>query len=336
MSTTVSIVIPAHNQLECCQQCVESIHAHTEYPYKLILVDNGSTDGVAQYFDSVPGATVVHSETNIGFPAGVNLGLAHATGHVLLLNSDTIVPAGWLARLVSALESAPRIGIVGPMSNHVSGPQIIPGLQLSSVGQINEVANKRADEFGGRLHDVERVVGFCMLIRDAAFAAVGNLDECFGIGNFEDDDYCLRVRKAGFRVCIAEDCFVFHYGSRTFSALGFDNESFNALMAKNEATFNAKWGTESGAPRALQVAEGLLADARQLESEGKNAAAVGKIKDAIAMAPWHAPAFYQLGQLLLHLGNRQQAAEQFHRALRLDPSYDDAQQQLATLNSIPQ
>mgnify|MGYP003471877601 FL=1 len=336
MSTPVSIVIPAHNQFEYCQQCIESIRAHTDYPYKLILVDNGSTDGVAQYFDLVPGATVVHSKTNIGFPAGVNLGLAHATGHVLLLNSDTIVPVGWIARLVAALESAPRIGIVGPMSNHVSGPQLIPDLQLASVDQINDIADQRWEKYGGRLLEVERVVGFCMLVRDTAFAAVGNLDESFGIGNFEDDDYCLRVRKAGFRVCIAEDCFVFHYGSRTFSALGFDNESFNALIAKNEATFNAKWGTESGAPRAVQVAEGLLAEARQLESEGKNAAAVGKIKDAIAMAPCHAPAFYQLGQLLLHLGNRQQAAEQFHRVLRLDPSCDDAQQQLAILNTIPQ
>jgi len=335
VSTPVSIIIPAHNQLDYCRQCVESIRANTQYPYKLILVDNGSTDGAGQYFDSIPDAVVVHSDTNLGFPAGVNLGLAHATGHVLFLNSDTIVPAGWLDRLVVALESAPRIGIVGPMSNHVSGPQLIPNLIIASVDRINEVASARVEEFKARLLDVERVVGFCMLIRDVAFAAVGLLDESFGIGNFEDDDYCLRVRKAGYRVCIAEDCFVFHYGSRTFSALGFDNLAFNELISKNEATFNQKWGTESGASRAEQVAAGLLDEARALHADEKNVGAIAKIKDAIAMAPHHAPSYHQLGLLLLHLGNKQLAIEQFRRAVRLDPSNVGANKQLAALDPSP-
>jgi tetratricopeptide (TPR) repeat protein len=183
--------------------------------------------------------------------------------------------------------------------------------------------------------DVERVVGFCMLIRDTAFADAGALDESFGIGNFEDDDYCLRVRKAGYRVCIAEDCFVFHYGSRTFSGLGFDNDAFNALIARNEETLNQKWGTASGASRAQQVAAGLLLEANRLEREGRNAAAIAKIKDAIAMAPYNAPAFYQLGLLLLRLGNKPLAVEQFRRAVRLDPSHDDANTQLAALAPDP-
>lgn len=336
MLTPVSIVIPAHNQLDYCRQCIDSIRAHTQHPYELILVDNGSTDGVSEYFDSITGAIVVHSETNLGFPAGVNLGLAHASGHVLLLNSDTLVPEGWLDRLVAALECGPRVGIVGPMSNHVSGPQLIPALALSSIQEINDTANKRAEEFAGRMLDVERVVGFCMLIRDAAFAAVGKMDESFGIGNFEDDDYCLRVRKAGYRVCIAEDCFVFHYGSRTFSALGFNSETFNALIAKNEATFNQKWGTESGAPRAQQVAASLLDEAQRLERDGKNTAAIAKLKDAIAMAPHHAPAFYQLGLLLLRLGNKQQATEQFRRVIRLDPTHGEAARHLSVLDPNPQ
>jgi len=335
VSTPVSIIIPAHNQLDYCRQCVESIHANTQYPYKLILVDNGSTDGVAQYFDSFPDAIVLHSKTNLGFPAGVNRGLAHATGHVLLLNSDTIVPQGWLSRLVAALESAPRIGIVGPMSNHASGPQLIPDLDIVSMDQINEMAAARAAAFKRQLLDVDRVVGFCLLIRDAAFAAVGPLDETFGIGNFEDDDYCLRVRKAGYRVCIAEDCFVFHYGSRTFSALGYDNDAFNELIARNEATFNQKWGTESGASRAEQVAAGLLDEARAFQADEKNVRALAKIKDAIAMAPHHAPSYHQLGLLLLHLGNKQLAIEQFRRAVRLDPSHAAANRQLAVLDPDP-
>ena len=331
MPAPVSIVIPAHNQLECCRQCVTSIRAHTDVPYKLVLVDNGSTDGVAEFFDSVPDAVVVHSERNLGFPAGVNLGLAHAEGHVLLLNSDTIVPERWLARLLAALESAPRIGLVGPMSNCVSGPQLIPGLRLDTLDQINAFAEARAREFGGRLVDAVRIVGFCMLIRDAAFAAVGPLDEAFGIGNFEDDDYCLRVRKAGYRVCIAEDCFVFHYGSRTFSAMGFDAGRFDALLAQNEETFHRKWGTEPGAPRAERVAENFLAEARTLAADWKFAAAIARVKDAVALAPHFAPAYCQLGALLLQLNDQDRAIEQFRRALRLDPAHAESRKHLARL-----
>ena len=331
MPTPVSIVIPAHNQLDCCRQCVESILAHTQYPHKLVLVDNGSSDGVAEYFDSVPGAIAVHSHENVGFPAGVNLGLPHAEGHVLLLNNDTIVPDRWLERLVAALESAPRIGLVGPMSNCVSGPQFVPDLEFNGIEEINAFAEANAQAKRGRVLDAERIVGFCMLIRDSAFEAVGMLDESFGIGNFEDDDYCLRVRKAGYRVCIAEDCFVFHYGSRTFSAIGFDSGKFQALIAKNERTFNRKWGTESGASRAEQVAEGLLKEARELAASGKNVAAVARIKDAVLMAPYHAPAYCQLGALLLDLGSKAQAIEQFRRALRLDPDHAESRGHLARL-----
>ena len=133
METPISIIIPAFNQLEYCRQCVQSILIHTQRPCRLILVDNGSTDGVSEYFDSVPGAMAVHAGRNLGFAGGVNLGLQHAEGHVLLLNSDTIVPRRWLERLEAALLCAEDIGIVGPRSNCVSGIQQIDGLELGSV-----------------------------------------------------------------------------------------------------------------------------------------------------------------------------------------------------------
>lgn len=331
MQIPVSIIIPAFNQLAYCRQCIESVRAHTNYPYKLILVDNGSSDGVSEYFDSVPGAVAVHSDKNLGFPGGVNLGMAHAEGHVLLLNSDTIVPRQWLTRMVAALESAPRIGLVGPMSNNVSGPQLIPGLALESMDQINMFADTLALENSGQRIDTDRLVGFCMLIRDAVFKAVGHLDESFGIGNFEDDDYCLRARKEGFRVCIAQDCFVFHYGSRTFSAMGFDNESFRALIDRNEAAFNQKWGTRPGVARGEQIADTLLSQARDLAAAGKTVEAMARIKDAIALAPLHAPAYCQLGELLLSLGKPVQAAEYFRRALLYNPNSAIAKKHLSRL-----
>ncbi|MCX5758136.1 MAG: glycosyltransferase family 2 protein, partial [Candidatus Hydrogenedentes bacterium] len=193
MAKLVSIIIPAFNQLHYCRQCVESIVANTDGPYRLILVDNGSTDGVREYFDSVSGAIALHAEQNLGFAGGVNLGLARAEGHVLLLNSDTLVPPGWLGRLVNALESSDGIGMVGPLSNCVSGSQQLDGLSFTSTDEVHAFAGDLAQRNAGRLRDVARLVGFCLLIREEAFKAVGIFDESYGIGNFEDDDYCLRV-----------------------------------------------------------------------------------------------------------------------------------------------
>jgi glycosyltransferase involved in cell wall biosynthesis len=204
MSTPISIIIPAFNQLEYCRQCITSIRLATTRPYKLILVDNGSTDGVSEYFDSIKGATVVHAKENVGFAAGVNLGLAHCEGHSLLLNSDTLVPNGWLERLEATLLQSDDIGMVGPRSNCVSGSQLIDDLQFNEMDKINAYADARAKEHGGELRDVARLVGFCLLIRDKVVQEVGLLDEAYGTGNFEDDDYCLRVMRAGYRLCVAE------------------------------------------------------------------------------------------------------------------------------------
>ena len=142
MPQQISIVIPAFNQLDYCKQCIETVLAYTHPPYQLILVDNGSTDGVSELFDGVRGARVIHSERNLGFAGGVNLGLRIAEGHVLLLNSDTLVPEGWLEPLERALLSADDIGMAGPMSNYVSGPQQIAGLLFESQDETEELSSE--------------------------------------------------------------------------------------------------------------------------------------------------------------------------------------------------
>ena len=90
----------------------------------------------------------------------------------------------------------------------------------------------------GVIVEVNRLVGFCLLIKREVIDAIGLLDEQFGIGYFEDDDYCLRAIAAGFRPVIAGDGFVHHFGSRTFLGSGVDA---GALMRENHARFIAKW-----------------------------------------------------------------------------------------------
>ena len=119
-----SIVIVTHNQLEYTRQCLDSINRLTDEAYELIVVDNGSSDGTVEYLRSLADVRLIVNDANRGFPAAANQGMAVATGRqILLLNNDVVVTTGWLFRLLRALHGDPAIGLVGPCSNFVSGPQ---------------------------------------------------------------------------------------------------------------------------------------------------------------------------------------------------------------------
>jgi glycosyltransferase involved in cell wall biosynthesis len=327
MPQQISIVIPAFNQLDYCKQCIETVLAYTHTPYQLILVDNGSTDGVSEYFDGVPGARVIHSERNFGFAGGVNIGLRIAEGHVLLLNSDTLVPEGWLEPLERALLSADDIGMVGPMSNYVSGPQQIAGLLFESQDEINAFARDLAARNKGQLQDTTRLVGFCMLIRDKALREVGLFDERFGIGGYEDDDYGLRVMRAGYRLCIAEDAFVFHYGNRTFLGMGIVSEKFYGLLATNEKQFREKW-TQQETPEARAESTSLNAQARTAACSGDLGTALRLLARAIKISPSQAANHNDLGAVLWGLGRRDKAFDCFVQAVRMNADYTEARDNL--------
>ena len=327
MPQPISIIVPAFNELYYCRQCIDTVRACTRPPYQLILVDNGSTEGVGEFFDSVPGARVIHSERNLGFAGGVNLGLRVAEGHVLLLNSDTLTPEGWLERLESALLSADDIGMVGPMSNYVSGEQQISGLMFETQEQINAFARDLAVRNKGIIHDTTRLVGFCVLIRDTAFREVGLFDESFGIGGYEDDDYGVRVLKAGYRLCVAEDAFVFHYGSRTFVGMGITPEGMDGLLAANERRFVGKW-SEAETAEARERSALLNAQAREAASAGDTHKALLLLKEATEISPFVEANYNDFGALLWQLGHREKAFEYFVRAVGMNPGYVEARNNL--------
>ena len=334
MAEPISIIIPAFNQLDYCRQCLDALLAHTRQPYRLILVDNGSTDGVGEFFDCVFGARVIHAGSNRGFAGGVNLGLAEAEGHVLLLNSDTLVPEGWLERLESALSQAGDIGIVGPMSNYVCGEQQIDNLTFQSLEEINAFAGDLARRDAGVLQQTTRLVGFCMLIRDTVVRAVGPFDESFGIGNYEDDDYCLRAIAAGYRLCIAKDAFVFHYGGRTFLGMGVTNDAWRTLMDANEQRFRKKWNLvppDRSDDAFLQDAEAsrrLNDEARHAADRGDLAQSIRLYKEAIETAPFLETNYNDLGATLWRMGKRAPAFDYFARAVRMNPAYPEARDNL--------
>lgn len=329
----ISIVIPVFNQLAYTLECVQSIRAHTHTPYRLILVDNGSTEPVAETFQNRLDVTFVRSEKNLGFAGGVNLGLAEATGHVLLLNNDTLVPEGWLEGLERALLQAPDIGMVGPMSNWVSGSQLIPDLTFENLDDINAFALARRSQYPDSLRDVARLVGFCLLIRDVVVADVGPLDEAFGLGNFEDDDYCVRVLRAGYRLCVDEGSFVFHYGNRTFQSLGIRDAAWESLIETNAARFGAKWDLKPE-DRLDACRESLRINQRAADALGRGdlVDALRHYRDAIACAPNLARNHNDLAVALWQAGMADQAYRRLQMALRMDPGYVAARENLRDMS----
>ncbi len=241
-----SIVLVTFGQLALTRACIESIRRCTPEAHEVIVVDNGSTDGTLEYLRGLAEVHVIENGRNLGFPAAANLGMRLARGQqVLLLNNDVVVTRGWLGRLARGLRSACDIGLAGPCANSVSGPQRVATSYGEDLRGLEKFAAQWAGENERRIVDAQRLVGFCLLIRRDVIDRIGLLDERFGVGNFEDDDYCLRAQAAGFRAVIVREAFVHHFGSATFKAVGVD---YRALMARNEQLFLEKWAQPLNPP----------------------------------------------------------------------------------------
>jgi GT2 family glycosyltransferase/thioredoxin-like negative regulator of GroEL len=241
-----SILILCCNQLDYTRLCLESVLRWTATPYELVLVDNGSSDGTNAYLDEIgrrggPDRVVlIRNEINRGFAAGCNQAIAMARSRSLVfLNNDTIVTDGWLEGLIAcAAREGPSVGLVGATSNYANPPQLVAP-DYEDLRGLEDSALRRRREFAGRALGAERLTGFCLLVRRAVLERVGNLDERFGLGFFDDDDLCVRAREAGFALRVALDVYVHHFGSRTFAGLGIDCER---QLKENFARFRAKWG----------------------------------------------------------------------------------------------
>ena len=236
-----SIIILTFNELEYTRACVESIYRHTPEPFELIFVDNGSTDGTRDYLATLD-ALCIFNDRNMGFGGGCNQGIAAARGErILLLNNDTVVTPGWLDAMHRALDSDPTRGIVGPRSNRIIGVQQLDSVSYDeeSLDGLDAFAREHTRTHADQGRSFSRLIGFCMLMRREVVTEIGGFDVGFELGNFEDDDVCLRAGVAGWSCWICDDSFVHHFGSRTFIGAGI---SHSASMQSNGRRFAAKWG----------------------------------------------------------------------------------------------
>jgi GT2 family glycosyltransferase len=203
--------------------CVRSLEASTRPIDHILVVDNGSTDGSAARFrDELERAEIVMSPTNLGFSGGCNLGIARAlaTGAelVVLVNSDILLPPECLRLLEEGLLANPRAGIAGPAIVTRTEPSHIETRGISFSGLTGRVWNhefgRPRDDARDGVRRVDGVSGALMLVRREVFDRTGELYLDYFYG-FEDLDFCLRARDAGFDTVCVDGAIAHHEGGRT-------------------------------------------------------------------------------------------------------------------------
>ncbi len=243
-ATRASIIVVTYNNLALTRLCLESILRNTDYPnYEVIVIDNNSSDQTPDYLRRVaaqhPQIQIILNPDNRGFAAANNQGIERSTGdRFVLLNNDTVVPPGWLTRLLRHLDD-PAIGMVGPVTNF-TGNEAKVDVDYQTLAEMEAFAEELMWQNDGRVADIHMLAMLCVGFRRDTHEKVGPLDEQFGIGMFEDDDYSLRMKKCNLRVVCAADVFVHHFGQAAFKELIADG-SYDPLFTENRRRFESKW-----------------------------------------------------------------------------------------------
>jgi len=244
----VTIIVPVFRDLEATRNCLEAVLREPGLGrrFQVIVIDDASPDeALSDHLKHVAASgrirLLVH-DRNLGFIKAVRHGLAEtARSDVVLLNADTVVPAGWLERLRAAAYRAGDIGTVTPLSNDgdlTSYPRPFAPTPLPDAATLALMDATAAKVNAGEVIDLPSGIGFCLYIRRSCLDAVGDFGRDFlAHGYFEDVDFSLRAAARGFRNVCATDVVVGHVGSASYG------EAKRALVQRNQAAMLRRFPT---------------------------------------------------------------------------------------------
>ena len=240
-----SLITPVFNKIDFTMRCAESVRRNTPERFEWILIDNASSDATPRELRKLAAKDrrirVLRNERNLGFAPAVNQGLRKAKGDALVvLNNDVIVAPGWLEGLVSCLSQDTGLGAVGPVTNQAADVHQHRHAHYE-IEQFDMFATAWALRYSGRMREMHRLIGFCMALRRKAVEEVGLFDERFRIGGYEDYDYSLRLRQAGWRLAIAEWIFIHHFGHVSYK----NDDAWLKTAEMNREVFLDKWTRKS-------------------------------------------------------------------------------------------
>ena len=250
----VSVIVLGYNRFyETTDRCLASLAQDPDFDsWDVLMVDNGSDaenrDAAKQAAAHYRGLRLIRIERNAGFPGGMNAGLRQAERDLIfMISSDVLVPPGTVGRLAAAFERYPGAGLVCPVTNTAGSEQRIFTEAGADVGSVLAQGRAFAEATSGGVVSAYRLDLCCAGLRRTAMDRVGLFDEAFSPGYYEDFDYSLRIRKAGFELLVVETAFVYHEGGGTFGRVSSEKK---ALIARNKNLFLQKHGRETPLPHA--------------------------------------------------------------------------------------
>lgn len=249
VATPITIVLPVYNGFDVVQASLRALRRNTDLPWHLVLIEDASTDVRMRPFlrkwtrrFGGQQVTYLENDENLGFVGSVNRGFEVALGrgdHVVLLNSDAIVPPGWASRLLRPMTHHAGIASVTPMSNDAT---ILTAPLICEEGALPQGAARAMDAVAQQFNPEALLsvlptgVGFCMALNIGFLRRVPRFDPAFGRGYCEEVDWCQRTRKLGGRHLGLPGLFVEHRGGTSFGS-----QARAQLMRRNETLISKRY-----------------------------------------------------------------------------------------------
>lgn len=237
----VALVTLCHNHLDVTKKFLNSVISELDSNYDLYILDNGSTDDTldtladcqlkVMHDDSKINIYFTRSEANLGFAGGNNLLLKQVLknneelaklnhnaenfySNIIFINNDTLITKKAIEKLVELNNANKDIGATGPISNMAGGSQgvLVKGLTEYTY---KDYADNLANTNNVNVVNTFLLIGFCLCVKTNVIKKVGLFDEQFGLGMWEDNDYSLRIKKAGYKLFIVKESFIYHFGNQT-------------------------------------------------------------------------------------------------------------------------
>lgn len=264
----VTIIMPVYNGFEILREALARVRQNTDVPWRLILIEDVSTDArvlpfLRDFAATETRCTLIENATNLGFVGAVNRGFEAAAAcqksqsdwPVVLLNSDALVPPNWAARLLAPL-SDPQVASVTPMSNDAEL------MTVPTVCRPVSVDPRQADAIDARITqlaaptleaDLPTGVGFCMALSPTWLRRIGYFDLKFGKGYGEEVDWCQKAQAAGARNVAQTNLFVAHQGGASFGPA-----QKNQLIAQNRIELSRRYPNFDAQVQSFIASDPLL------------------------------------------------------------------------------
>jgi GT2 family glycosyltransferase len=254
-----SLIVLAYNNWKFTNQCLSTLlesldEAHIEKGVEIIVVDNGSNQATKQQMSRFGKKHKNHKaklqfvmlKENLGYPSGMNIGFEHSKGEIIaVLNNDLLFPKNWLNPLVQLLELQPKIGFAAPFMSYAAGSIQHVAKTFDTFEEMEQFSAYFTNLNKHQVVYVDKIIGACLVFRRNLLVTIGGNDFWYGIGNFDDVDWCLRARIAGYTIAVVGESFVHHIGHASFLQ---EPVQFNSSLQINQDKFERKWGIKNHDP----------------------------------------------------------------------------------------